>query len=245
MIFSIVRTGWLNLRRDRAALILSFVVPVVFFSVFAGIFRGNSKTGTTRQIPVVIVDEDRSANSARFIGALRREKGLKVIDTRALPGGKTGPVSDAAQAEEIVRAGDAPLALVVPKGFGATPIRFFSAVTISTNWLRRVISASSSRTSFSGTPRGSGRTRSPNSAITPASTLSVFASLPIAFAKSLTCRGFTTATGSPARTSAIASSRSYPPVASITISCGRNASICSRISWMPSPSLRTVRCSPP
>ena len=124
MIFAVARTHFAKLKRDRAAFVLAFVVPVVFFSVFAGIFRGNSKTGTTRQIPVVIVDEDRSANSARFIGALRREKGLKVIDTRALPGGKAGPVSDAAQAEEIVRAGDAPLALVVPKGFGATPIRF-------------------------------------------------------------------------------------------------------------------------
>jgi ABC-2 type transport system permease protein len=124
VIFAVARTHFAKLKRDRAAFVLAFVVPVVFFSVFAGIFRGSSKGGTTRQIPVVVVDEDRSANSARFIGALRREKGLKVIDTRALPGGKTGPVSDAAQAEEIVRAGDAPLALVVPKGFGATPIRF-------------------------------------------------------------------------------------------------------------------------
>jgi ABC-2 type transport system permease protein len=124
VIFAVARTHFAKLKRDRAAFVLAFVVPVVFFSVFAGIFRGNSKAGTTRQIPVVLVDEDRSANSTRFIEALRREKGLKVINTRTLPGGKTGPVSDAAQAEEIVRAGDAPLALVVRKGFGATPVRF-------------------------------------------------------------------------------------------------------------------------
>jgi linearmycin/streptolysin S transport system permease protein len=40
MITSVARTSWLNLRRDRAAMILSFVVPLVFFSIFAGIFGG-------------------------------------------------------------------------------------------------------------------------------------------------------------------------------------------------------------
>ena len=38
MIWSVVRTGWMNLRRDRAAWMLSFVVPIVFFSIFASIF---------------------------------------------------------------------------------------------------------------------------------------------------------------------------------------------------------------
>jgi ABC-2 type transport system permease protein len=124
MIFAVARTHFDKLKRDRAAFVLAFVVPVVFFSVFAGIFGGGSSRAATRQIPVVVVDEDRTVNSSRFIAALKREKGLRVIETRTLPGGKTEPISDAAAAEAIVRAGDAPLALVVPKGFGATPIRF-------------------------------------------------------------------------------------------------------------------------
>ena len=32
------RVGWLSVRRDRAALGLLFVLPVVFFSIFAFIF---------------------------------------------------------------------------------------------------------------------------------------------------------------------------------------------------------------
>ena len=32
MISAVVRAGWLNLRRDRAALMLSFIVPIVFCS---------------------------------------------------------------------------------------------------------------------------------------------------------------------------------------------------------------------
>jgi ABC-2 type transport system permease protein len=124
MIFAVARTHFDKLKRDRAAFVLAFVVPVVFFSVFASIFRGSSSRAATRQIPVVVVDEDRTVNSSRFVAALKREKGLRVIETRTLPGGKEAPVLDAAAAESIVRAGDAPLALVVPKGFGATPIRF-------------------------------------------------------------------------------------------------------------------------
>jgi ABC-2 type transport system permease protein len=124
VIFAVARTHFDKLKRDRAAFVLAFVVPVVFFSVFASIFRGSSSRAATRQIPVVVVDEDRTVNSSRFIAALKREKGLRVIETRALPGGKTAPIPDAAAAESIVRAGDAPLALIVPKGFGATPIRF-------------------------------------------------------------------------------------------------------------------------
>jgi ABC-2 type transport system permease protein len=124
VIFAVARTHFDKLKRDRAAFVLAFVVPVVFFSVFASIFRGSSSRAATRQIPVVVVDEDRTVNSSRFIAALKREKGLRVIETRALPGGKTAPIPDAAAAESIVRAGDAPLALIVPKGFGAAPIRF-------------------------------------------------------------------------------------------------------------------------
>jgi ABC-2 type transport system permease protein len=78
----------------------------------------------TRRIPVAVVDEDRTANSARFIAALKREKGLRLIETRTLAAGETRPIADAATAESLVRSGEVPLALVVPKGFGATPVRF-------------------------------------------------------------------------------------------------------------------------
>lgn len=124
MILAVARTHFDKLKRDRAAFVLAFVVPVVFFSVFASIFRGSSSRAVTRQIPVAVVDEDRTPNSSRFIAALKREKGLRVIETMTLAAGKKQPIADAAAAESIVRSGQVPLALVVPKGFGATPIRF-------------------------------------------------------------------------------------------------------------------------
>ena len=49
---------------------------------------------------------------------------MRVFDTRSVPGGRTAPIADTTAAEAMVRSGDAPLALIVPRGFGSSPIRF-------------------------------------------------------------------------------------------------------------------------
>ena len=118
MIASVVRAGWLNLRRDRSALMLSFIVPIVFFSIFAGIF--GAQKSKTPKTTVLIADLDRSDTSRRLVDALRREPALDVVLT---PKKSTTPF-DARSAEATVRAGDAPVALIIPKGFGTTQIRF-------------------------------------------------------------------------------------------------------------------------
>ena len=118
MIAAVFRTGWMNLRRDRAALMLSFVVPIVFFSIFAGIFGAQrSRTPTTK---VAVVDEDHTPQSTELIDALKRETALKILFA---PKDGASPFT-AATAESFVRAGSAPAALIIPKGFGAAPIRF-------------------------------------------------------------------------------------------------------------------------
>ena len=124
MILAVARTHFAKLKRDRAAFVLAFIVPVVFFSVFASIFSGSSSRAATRQISIAVVDEDGTPNSRRFVEALKREKGLRVIDVQTLPDGRKAPIADAAAAEGMVRRGDVPLALIVPKGFGSAPIRF-------------------------------------------------------------------------------------------------------------------------
>jgi ABC-2 type transport system permease protein len=118
MIVSVVRAGWLNLRRDRAALMLSFIVPIVFFSIFAGIF--GAQKSKTPKTTVAIADLDRSDSSRRLIDALKHESALDVALT---PKKSTTPF-DAKSAEATVRAGDAPVALLIPKGFGTTRIQF-------------------------------------------------------------------------------------------------------------------------
>jgi ABC-2 type transport system permease protein len=124
-ILAVAKNRLLNLRRDRAAFVLAFVLPVAFFSIFAGIFSGSSRAAT-RRIEVLVVDEDGSEGSGRFVEALKRETGLDVKVVVPPAKGKPGaPVAyTASSAEAAVRRGDAPVALVVPKGFGARPIAF-------------------------------------------------------------------------------------------------------------------------
>jgi linearmycin/streptolysin S transport system permease protein len=122
MIFAVVRTHLARLRRDRAAFVLAFVVPIVFFSIFAGIFGGRG--GGTRKISLAVVDEDGSENSRSFVSALKGEKGLSVVTGRVPEGTKTETPWDRAAAEAAVRAGNLPVALIIPKGFGETPISF-------------------------------------------------------------------------------------------------------------------------
>ena len=115
MIRTVLRIGFLNLRRDRVALSLKFVLPVIFFSIFASVFGGRGNAGTAR-INLAVVDEDQSEFSTRLVAGLRNEKGLNVRTTAE--GNGTGPTLDRRTAEHSVRSGDVPVAVVIPAGLG-------------------------------------------------------------------------------------------------------------------------------
>ena len=122
MILPIIRTAVVALRRDRGALTLSFVLPVVFFSIFAVIFGG--RRSTTPRITVLVVDEDHSRVSERLVRGLKGEGSLEV-KTRPEPvKGVEQSEYTAATAEVAVKEGAAPVALVIPHGFGDDPIAF-------------------------------------------------------------------------------------------------------------------------
>ena len=123
MIIPIVRTAIVSLRRDRAALALSFILPIAFFSIFAVIFGGQHDS--TAKISVILVDEDQSRASLDLVRGLRREESL-AIRTRPSSKNKSAalPEYTAATAEAAVKAGDAPVALIIPHGFGVHPISF-------------------------------------------------------------------------------------------------------------------------
>lgn len=122
MISAIIRTAAVSLRRDRGALALSFVLPVVFFSIFAVIFGG--RRDTTPKVSVIVVDEDHSHASQRLVQGLK-EEGSLVTKTRPEPvKGAEQPEYTAATAEAAVKTGTAPVAVIIPHGFGENPISF-------------------------------------------------------------------------------------------------------------------------
>jgi linearmycin/streptolysin S transport system permease protein len=107
--------GWTNLRRDRVAQMLTFLLPIVFFSIFATVFGGQGDASTAR-IRIAVADEDRSEVSARLVVGLRNEKGLRTQTTADASG--TGAALDRTAAERLVRSGDVPVAVVIPSGLG-------------------------------------------------------------------------------------------------------------------------------
>jgi ABC-2 type transport system permease protein len=116
MIPTLLRIGWTNLKRDRVAQALTFLLPIVFFSIFASVFGGRGGD-TTPRIRVAVVDEDNSEFSRRVVEGLKRETGLNVqTATSSEPGAAT---LDRRAAEKIVRNGDVPIAVVLPRGMGA------------------------------------------------------------------------------------------------------------------------------
>ena len=122
MIVSIVGTALVSLRRDCGALALSFILPIAFFTIFAVIFGG--RRDATPKITVIAVDEDHSRVSQGLTKGLQAEASLVVRTRPPRKQGVEQPEYTAQTAEAAVKAGAAPVALIIPQGFGKDPISF-------------------------------------------------------------------------------------------------------------------------
>ena len=119
--------GWTNLRRDRVAQMLTFLLPIVFFSIFANVFGGQGDVSTAR-IRIAVVDEDHSEVSARLIEGLKNEKGLRAQMTA--DGSQVFFLRDLRGAHQLFRAavqGEGSLGPPAPvfPGTGAPNVRSF------------------------------------------------------------------------------------------------------------------------
>jgi ABC-2 type transport system permease protein len=121
MIATLLKISRTSLSRDRAAQVMVFVLPIVFFSIFAMIF-GRMGSNSTPRVELVVVDEDRSDMSTMLREAMRADEGLMVHDSTRAEGGPKGALVPITRekAQSMVRAGDFPIAVVIPKGWGAT-----------------------------------------------------------------------------------------------------------------------------
>lgn len=123
MIIPIVRTAIIALRRDRGSMVLSFVVPIAFFSIFAVVFGGQHNS--VPKIKVILVDQDQSQASRQLVNGLENDGSLNVMTQPATTKEQPQPTPyTASTAEDAVKAGDVSVALIVPHGWGANPISF-------------------------------------------------------------------------------------------------------------------------
>ncbi len=102
---------------DRRAVILTLAMPIAIASFFGAIFSGAGGGGASEaaKIPVMVVDDDRSAISKAIAAGMEKDSALKI---------STLPLD---QARAAVQSGTTAVAVVIPPGFGAAAGRAFLA----------------------------------------------------------------------------------------------------------------------
>jgi len=109
MILTVLQISCRRLLHNRVELLLTFLVPIAFFSIFAIIFGGGLGRGTTPRIKVVAVDEIQSVVSSQVMSALAEQESLRFVRDSGADGLKRE------EAIELVRSGSATMAIILRK----------------------------------------------------------------------------------------------------------------------------------
>jgi len=113
VIRSILACKFHALRRDRIASMLVFLLPILFFSIFAGIF-GNVGNSQISGMTVLVVDESKSDRSQELIAALKKSgAGIQI----SLKHGEPAEPWTTEEARAQVAAGRFPAMIVIPSEF--------------------------------------------------------------------------------------------------------------------------------
>ncbi|MFM8570850.1 MAG: ABC transporter permease [Pirellula sp.] len=119
MVWTILQVSFRRLKNNRSELLLTFLVPILFFSIFALIFgsRGTSG-GSIPRIKVALADQADSEISRRAIELLREQSSLRITDAHSALLHADSVEKDLAQlvepevAEILVRRGSVTAAVV-------------------------------------------------------------------------------------------------------------------------------------
>jgi len=118
MIVTVLLVSLQRLFHNRVELLLTFVVPIAFFSIFAIIFGGAVGTGATPKIKVVAVDNVKSPQSQAIMTSLHETAGLRFVLGDVKKEHDDAPViaDDSlteTEATEMVRRGTAAMAILL------------------------------------------------------------------------------------------------------------------------------------
>ena len=119
MIRTVVRVGLLQMWHGRTEILLTFVVPIVFFTVFAFIFDEQIGLGKSPRVNLALVDEDDTELSREFTSALAQWETLHIYAPAEHEEGLF-VFTSAEPARELVLAGTLPLAVVIPEGWSVS-----------------------------------------------------------------------------------------------------------------------------
>jgi ABC-2 type transport system permease protein len=107
MIWTVFQVNVRRLVHNRVELMLTFIVPIAFFSIFAVIFGGGVGSTSTSKIKVIVLDQADTPLSRGVAESLRQNAGLRFVRDR-VPDSMTTD-----HARELVRRGTVTLAIVL------------------------------------------------------------------------------------------------------------------------------------
>lgn len=108
MVWTVFRVAVGRLRHNRVELLLTFVVPIAFFSIFALIFGKGLGNSSTPKIKAVAVDAVGSPQSQLAIERIKKISGLRLMESNT----RKRPL-DEKTAKDLVRRGMVTIAVVV------------------------------------------------------------------------------------------------------------------------------------
>lgn len=82
MIATIIQTSWRRLRNNRSELFLTFIVPIVFFSIFAVIFGSRDSSSSTPKIKIAICNESDTKLASRSVELLSEQGSLRITNSQ-------------------------------------------------------------------------------------------------------------------------------------------------------------------
>ncbi len=106
MVFEVFLTNVRRLLHNRVELVLTFVVPIAFFSVFAVIFGGGVGSGATPKLRVVITDDVQSPQSEAVLSQLEQGSTFRLMNE-----GESKTTLTREECQQLVRRGNATLAI--------------------------------------------------------------------------------------------------------------------------------------
>ncbi|MEO0530425.1 MAG: ABC transporter permease, partial [Planctomycetota bacterium] len=125
LVIEVMMVGLRRLWHGKLELLLVFVVPVVFFTIFAMIFTGGVGSGRTTKIKTAIENVDAGDTAADLVDRLVAAEVVRVV-----PSGTDSAADPYDRARDAILRGTAAVSLIVPEGWTASldtdrPARLF------------------------------------------------------------------------------------------------------------------------
>mgnify|MGYP000880759224 CR=1 FL=1 len=114
IILTLLRKDFANFFRDKAAVSLTFLVPVALIYIFGQVFGLTRKDSGPTGIRIAVVNQSDNPAAQKLVDALKTEKSFRVLTSRVNPDKPESPLTEA-DLRPMIRNRDFRFALIIPQ----------------------------------------------------------------------------------------------------------------------------------